>query len=273
MEQRTTRRIVLSLGAVLLFLLLCVNRVCFFRPGILESSASLCTYPLLRVGNWLAMPIRVLITRRMNTAQLNKQIDNLQKQCDTLAAENNRLKATASYQKNIRALTQFQKRYSLQHGTIARIFQKSISSSEQSLLINVGSRDGIAPDNVIVWCNQIIGRISQVYPFYSKLLLISDHTVQVAGTTEDGVAQGIVQGDNNANKLEFSYVSHLVPVTTGSLVISNGLGGLFPAGFALGRITSIRNDGLLHHITLSPTIALNSLEYCLVLDPSKIPAL
>lgn len=249
---------VLTIGSIFFF----IHRSCCYKPSIIESMASYVSYPLLQLAGALSWPIRSLTAWQQSHAAMQEKLARAYEENHRLTSQNNRLKALSLYAKKTNHLRSFLEQYDHDNAVIGSIFQKNISSLEHTILVRVGTSQGVSINNIATYCNQIVGRVIEVYPWYSKIMLITDHRSKIAGISEDGLIEGIVQGCATSNSLTLNYVSHLTPVSNNKLILSSGSGEIYPEGFALGTIADHRPDRLVHDIDLMPTIDLSSLTHC-----------
>ena len=225
----------LSLGIFGFFL---CSRIFFFKSGFLEKSSATISYPFILVCSKISSPIKKYLTKRKNSKNLSKTIEQLKENNETLLAENIQLKATLNYKNLSSDLLNFQKRYNLQSGIVAKILIKNFDTSQHYFWINKGEKDGVKKDMAAIYKFQLVGRTTEVYNHISKVLLISDSNCKIAAFTNENNAKGIVRGTNKKNFCELAYVSHLFKIQKGDFVLSSGKGLIFPEGFCLGKITN-----------------------------------
>lgn len=238
-----------------------------FSFSLLEAMRQLSAtilYPVLRVQKIVVEPIKNWSERRGTTQELHAIIDALRTEQNRLVAENIRLQSALAYCKDIDELVQFNKRYA-QKGHVTQVLLKHISNREHFFLVEGGFAHGIDKDMVATYKNNLIGRVVEVYPWYSKIQLITDASCQVAASCTRTRAQGIHKGTGREHESILDYVSHLDRVQKDDLVVSSGEGLVFPQGFALGAIVSCVADDLYQQVTVKPVIDFRSLTYCTVL--------
>ena len=144
---------------------------------------------------------------------------------------------------------------------------KNISDKVNFFLVDVGSNRGAKQGMVAVYNNQLVGKVTEVYPLYSKVTLIIDRTCKVAAYCLVTKATGIHVGHNHDTRTKLDYVSRLTPTPQiGDLVISSGEGLVFPKGFALGCITEFTEEDLLYNISVRPLCDFHTLSDCYLLE-------
>jgi rod shape-determining protein MreC len=159
--------------------------------------------------------------------------------------------------------------------TPVRVIVRSISDvRSRTLVINKGSRDGLAKGQVVVDSGgALVGRINLVNATVSTVLLISDPSAVVVGKESKSGAIGTVTGSVGGD-LQMKYVDFAQKLTVGDPVVTAGesLAGTndtspFPPGLLIGTITEVvaaRNE-VVQSATINPTARLNDATFLLVI--------
>lgn len=253
----------IALVSMVFFLL---HHLFSLSPFVLMNHLSaVIAYPVLRLQKVIIKPVENWYEQRSTVQELHTLIDALRIEQHALLAENIRLQSTLAYHKDIDELVQFNKRYATQ-GHVAQILLKHLSSREHFFLVEGGLNHGINKDMVATYKNNLIGRVVEVYPWYSKVQLITDAGCQVAAYCTRTRAQGIHKGTYNEHESLLDYVSHLERIGIDDLVVSSGEGLVFPQGFALGKVVSCVVDGLYQQVKVKPAIDFRAIKYCLLLS-------
>jgi len=114
---------------------------------------------------------------------------------------------------------------------------------QDSILINKGKNQGIQ-DNmpVLTETKVVLGKVSEVYDDFSKVLLISDKSMSFDAQVYDSETKGVIKGEGN-QKLMLDLVPQDKELKIGDLIITSSLGGIFPKGLVVGEIQKIeKND-------------------------------
>ena len=115
------------------------------------------------------------------------------------------------------------------------VLADSGSPFRQSVLLNVGERDGIMDGWAAMDGIGLVGRISGVGEATARVLLLTDANSRVPVTIQPSGQTAILSGDNTAvPRIEFIETPELV--RPGDQVVSSGDGGVFPAGLLVGQI-------------------------------------
>ncbi|MDW3223095.1 MAG: rod shape-determining protein MreC [Paracoccaceae bacterium] len=117
------------------------------------------------------------------------------------------------------------------------VLADSGSPFRQSVLLNVGARDGIIDGWATMDGIGVVGRISGVGENTSRVILLTDASSRIPALIQPSGQRVIVSGDNSAAPpIEFLEDSDVV--RPGHRVISSGDGGVFPAGLLIGQVAA-----------------------------------
>src|SRR3989338_696093 len=246
-----------------------VYRIFQFNVNFIDRIAATCLHPFLVMHNKCIYPIQqrygLLKESKRELADLIQEKEKLLLSCQNLQAENIELQAALTLSKDIKELQTFRDRCYPQSGNIVQVIVKNFSPHEHSCLIGAGERDGVKEDMVAVYKNCLLGRVTQVFSTYSKVLLLTDKSCTVAGYCFKTRATGIYSGAHQ-DPAEFKYVSHLQKVREGDNIISSGQGVIYPAGLGLGTVQNVKQNGVNYDITVQPLIDISQVDYCILLQ-------
>lgn len=200
---------------------------------------------------------------------LKKQINSLQE----LKAQNQQLKVENEELNHLLDLEP-----TLVGKTIisATVISRSPNEWLDTLTIDVGANNGIKKDMSVMSDTGLIGRVYEVGATSSKVRLLtseSDERLAVAAgiQSNDDIIYGVVSAyDKNANELVIDQVSPAAKIAKGSVVTTNGLGGVSPEGLIVGEVvsTSVDNFGLSQQVRVKPGADFNSIRHVFVIMSS-----
>ncbi|MDP2086220.1 MAG: rod shape-determining protein MreC [Gemmobacter sp.] len=140
------------------------------------------------------------------------------------------------------------------------VMADSGSPFRQSVLLNVGDRDGIRDGWATMDGLGVVGRISGVGRTVSRVVLLTDASSRVPVTVQPSGQRAILSGDNSAlPPLDFLEKSDLV--RPGDRVVTSGDGGVFPAGLLVGQVV----QGSDRRLRVAPSADYLRLEFLRVL--------
>jgi rod shape-determining protein MreC len=117
------------------------------------------------------------------------------------------------------------------------VLADSGSPFRQSVLLNVGARDGLVDGWATMDGIGLVGRISGVAQNTSRVILLTDASSRIPATIQPSGQRTIIAGDNTAAPpLDFIESPDLV--RPGDRIVSSGDGGVFPAGLVIGQVAA-----------------------------------
>ena len=154
----------------------------------------------------------------------------------------------------------------------ARITGRGSTSLFQSFTLDRGENDGVRPGMAVVCADGVVGRIAQVSPNASHVLLITNHNSGVDAVIQRTRARGIVEGALEGGAV-MKYVKRTEDIEIGDVVVTSGLDRIYPKGVRIGRIVEVtRKDyGLFQVATLVPSVDFSRLEEVLVVTVPPAP--
>lgn len=123
------------------------------------------------------------------------------------------------------------------------VITDSGSPFRQSVLLNVGARDGIIDGWATMDGIGLVGRISGVGDNTSRVILLTDTSSRIPVTIQESGQKAILAGDNTLNP-PLDFVEDVRLVRPGDRVVTSGDGGVFPSDLLVGYV-ALGNDGRL----------------------------
>jgi rod shape-determining protein MreC len=148
----------------------------------------------------------------------------------------------------------------------ARVSGKDATNWFKTILVDRGGLDGVRRNQAVVAPDGLVGRVVEVTPASAKVQLLTDPVSAVGGLVQRTRVTGIISG-NLGEGTRVRYLPLMADVAVGDLVVTSGMGGVFPKGIPIGRITTVerRSGALFQDATLQPTVDLSRLEEVLIL--------
>lgn len=136
----------------------------------------------------------------------------------------------------------------------------------REIIIDRGEKDGVTKDAVVVHPEGLVGRVSEVYTYRSRVLLLTDERSMVGVRVERTRDIGLLQGEGGG-KGKILYLTQKAELRVGDRVVTSGLGGIFPPGIGVGKIVEIEKDPsyLFQKVRIEFLVDFTRLEEVLVL--------
>lgn len=224
---------------------------------------SFVSYPAIAAHACIVSPISQWIAHRKTNQELTHTVATLQKKCTILERSLARFHAQRAYLQGSKELHAFNRRFNMQ-GRVSKILAKSFADTEQFFLIDAGTRDGVQKDAIVLYNSAVVGKVTEVFPLYSKVCLITDAQCKMGAYAARDRAQGIHEGRNLSEKTELTFVDHLSDISEGDIVLTNGNGLVFPEGYTLGTVSKVAPDGLYKQVSVTPACDFERIEYCMI---------
>jgi rod shape-determining protein MreC len=114
----------------------------------------------------------------------------------------------------------------------------------QRLLINRGARNGVFKGQAVMDNYGVLGQTTRVGPWSAEVILVTDPEHAIPVEIERTGIHTIAVGTGDPDSLTLSYLPGNADVKTGDLLLTSGLGGVFPQGYPVARIAEVRHDAV-----------------------------
>lgn len=213
---------------------------------------------LARVSEWGEGKVVDRGMLESRNAQLETELlvhkGQLQRMVD-LAAENTRLRSLLN-------ATQLLKDKVL----VTELIGVSPDPLVHAIVIDRGTNDGVNIGQPVLDGDGLMGQVTAVSATHSRVLLITDvsHALPVR-VLRNGV-RTIAEGTGEYDRLRLRYVSPTLDIQVEDVLVSSGLGGRFPGGYPVGRVTHIERDPgqAFMEVSVTPTAHLDRSRHLLV---------
>jgi rod shape-determining protein MreC len=150
---------------------------------------------------------------------------------------------------------------------VAELMAVDKNPYSQQVVINKGAIDGVYLSQPVIDDSGIVGQVMEVGSTNSRVLLVADvtHAIPVRSLRND--IRFIATGSGSLNELYVEHVPHSVDIQEGDLLISSGLGSVFPEGYPVARVTQVVRDESrpFARVIVTPTASLDRLRHLLLL--------
>ncbi|WP_022834821.1 rod shape-determining protein MreC [Salisaeta longa] len=156
----------------------------------------------------------------------------------------------------------------------ARIVSKDLTRQRNYFTINVGRADSIAVGMPVVNSDGILGTVVLVSAHYARVMSYLNTDFRVPAVIQPLQAEGIVRWDGEQlNRLTLQHIVKTEPVRPGQPVVTDGLSGVFPAGYPVGTVDSVavRPGRNALRIYLRPAAPLYKTGFAVVLRTQPAP--
>jgi rod shape-determining protein MreC len=156
---------------------------------------------------------------------------------------------------------------------VASILNVDLDPFRHRVLVDKGAVDGVFRGQAVLDGEGIFGQVTKVNAATAEVILISDaeHAIPVQ-SNRSGV-RTIAVGTGDLNKLSLPFVTVESDLKPDDLLISTGLGGVFPPGYPVAQVTRIKRAGsMFATVDARPTAGLDRARDVLLVWFTPLPA-
>lgn len=165
---------------------------------------------------------------------------------------------------------------------VARVIGRSPTKWEEWIQIDRGTADGLALNQPVVGAvgavgqtpagKGLVGKIVALSAHSAQVQLITDSQSSVAADIQGGSAEGILEGTITGSLL-MDMVERDALVEEGSIVVTSGMGGIFPRGIPIGVVVGVGEESVDYYkqIEVQPQLKLRSLSEVMVITNPPAP--
>lgn len=193
----------------------------------------------------------------LENQQLRAELGNLQ-------LRNRELESQAAEGQRLATLLNFRDAHQEVPMLAAQVIEGSADPASRTLFINRGERDHVRRNMGVITPQGIVGKIVEVYPGKSEVLLISDKDSGVGSLLADTRTHGVVKGGGDSGP-RLDYVVNDERVHAGEIVVTSGEDRIFPKDLLVGKVTEFKPGIPFQVIRVETAARLDRLEDVLIL--------
>ncbi len=150
----------------------------------------------------------------------------------------------------------------------ARVVGKEPAYRYQTIVVDRGRKDDVLEGMIVLAPSGVVGQVIHTAEHYSKVLLANAPSSAIDAMIQKNRVRGILKGAGERGYI-LHYVLKNVDVAEGDEIVTAGIGGVFPAGIPLGRVSKIHKKmrGMFQDIEVKPYVDFQKLEFVFI-DPT-----
>lgn len=237
--------------------------------GMLNQIVGKVIDPLVAVQGWFASRTQAMVeffTVPRDVASLREENAALQNQVSQLQSELLAARQQLTETDILYALLDFARAKPENKYVAASVIGRDPSPFVKYIIINHGSDDGIVKGMPVVTQQGLVGKVVAVTATAARVQLITDPgsiiNVRLEEANTDGQVTGSVTGD-----VSLDMVNPGVTLIQGDLILTSGLGGLYPSDILIGQVLSPENseDSLFQKASVQPVVDFVNLRAVLII--------
>lgn len=228
--------------------------------------------PLQRAGTWCASELRNGWKGYIDLRHARAENDSLRREAGRLQIRNDQLESRALEMERLEKLLNFREAYPTVPMLAAEVIGANADSTSQTLYINRGQGDGIRRNMGVITPAGVVGKILEVFPGTSQVLLMGDRDSGVGAMLAPTRTRGVVKG-TGGSLLRMDYVVNDEKLTPGEEIVTSGDDRIFPKDLPVGTAVGAQPGNPFQNIQVKPAVRLDRLEEVIVLLTSaELPA-
>jgi len=120
---------------------------------------------------------------------------------------------------------------------VAEIMDVDLNPYRHRVIINKGIGDGVFKGQAVLDATGIFGQITHAGEFSSEAILITDAEHAIPVQVNRNGLRSLAVGTGDLNRLNLPFLPTNADIKVGDLLVSSGLGGVFPAGYPVATVT------------------------------------
>ena len=183
------------------------------------------------------------VQRRLEASRLRaERVDSMMVRIDSLSALLSTHAGVVDENRTLRTLLGLAERAGPAY-LPATVLRPGTPGSESMFIVDVGARDGVTDGSPVVGAFGLVGVIREARQRDAVGMDWTHPEFRVSAMLADGSAYGLVDRESGAfretDRLVLNGIPFNQPVVDGTLIVTSGLGGIFPRGIPIGRIAGL----------------------------------
>lgn len=207
----------------------------------LRTALSLLTDPVKYLVDMPITLFRQTADSIHSHTDLKKENEHLRE--DHLMQQTRLLKLDALEKENIRLRALLENSFKLgEQVMIAELLSIKMAPYEHIVSVNKGTRFGVHPQQAVMDENGVVGQVIRSFPMSADVMLITDpnHAIPVQ-VNRNGLLT-IAVGSGQINRLVLPFLPNDADIKPGDLLITSGLGGVFPQGYPVAVVDKFTSE-------------------------------
>lgn len=183
------------------------------------------------------------------------------------------LKEAQNENGRLRELLNFREKMKLET-VVARVIAKDVSTEFRAIRLNRGEDAGIRKGMAVITYEGAVGRVLRTTAKTADVVTILDLLSAVDSVIERSRARGVVEGLTD-ELCQMKFTLRTDDIQVGDILLSSGLGGVFPRGIAVGTVSNVKKKqfGITQDVEVKPTVDFTKLEEVMVVIDQKVEVL
>ncbi|MFN7752304.1 MAG: rod shape-determining protein MreC [Pseudomonadota bacterium] len=232
----------------------------------LQRAVAVIVHPLQQIAllpGWLSARVAGFFTTQSQLAVRNGVLEqqNLVNQAALLRLE-------ALEQENARLRTLLDSRSTRPPGALfAEIVYSHRDPFTRRVIVDKGSAAGVAEGHPVVDAEGLVGQVTRVFPWSSRVTLITDKDMIVPVQVMRSGVRGVLYGTGSDGRLELRFMPFSADIQAGDRLVTSGIDGTYPAGLPVALVEEVERDAaqMFARVAARPATGVNRYRQVLIL--------
>jgi rod shape-determining protein MreC len=220
--------------------------------------------PFERSGSWGFSKSGGIWSEYIGLRGTRAENTRLRTELDQLRIRNRELEGQAGEAQRLSVLLNFHEVHPETPMLAAQVIGASADPASHTLFLNRGDRDHVRRNQAVITPDGIVGKIVEVFPATSQVLLINDKDSGAGALLADTRTHGVVKGSGDPDP-RLDYVVNDEPVHPGEMILTSGEDRIFPKDLLIGTVSIANQGNPFQTIHVRPAARLDRLEDVLIL--------
>jgi rod shape-determining protein MreC len=246
------------------------------QRGVLEplrTGLTILVYPLQQA---ISIPVRLVQEGYESLSSYSRLVlENRQLREEQLMLKTRLLKFAALEQENLRLRGLLETSFKVgEQVLIAELLSVKLVPYEHIVIVNKGSRFGVYAGQPVVDASGVVGQVLRTTPFGAEVMLITDPNHAIPVQVNRNGLRTIAVGTGHIDQLLLPYLPQNADIHEGDLLVTSGLGGVFPHGYPVATVNSTKSpSGPFSKLSATPAARLDRVHEVLMVwnKPEPIP--
>lgn len=154
---------------------------------------------------------------------------------------------------------------------VTEVMAVDTSPYSHQVVIDKGHIDGVYEGQPVINENGIVGQVTFVAAHNSRVLLLIDSNSAIPVQNIRNDIRVIASGNGQMDKIQLDHIPSSIDVKVGDLLVSSGLGGVYPEGYPVGKVSKVDKDTRREFAVIyaDPAVDFDRLRYLLLVWPNQ----
>ncbi len=237
------------------------------QRGVLNPLRTLLTVIVYPLQQAVSIPVRLAQDTYASLSSYSHLVqENRQLKEEQLILKTRLLKFAALEQENLRLRGLLETSFKVgEQALIAELLSVKLVPYEHIVIVNKGSRFSVYAGQPVLDANGVVGQVLRTTPFNAEVMLITDPNHAIPVQVNRNGLRTIAVGTGHIDQLLLPYLTQNADIREGDLLVSSGLGGVFPHGYPVATVNSTKSpSGPFAKISATPVARLDRVHEVLM---------